>query len=33
MVWNLTGIDDEEINKFKFALGTWVTHSTEEIER
>ena len=23
--YNLTGIDDEEINKFKFALGTW-TH-------
>lgn len=25
--YNLTGIDDEEINKFKFALGTWVQFS------
>ena len=25
---NLTGIDEDEINKFKFALGSWV-HSLD----
>ena len=29
---NLTGIDEEEINKFKFSLGTWVQFSRRNRE-